>query len=369
MSQQLLLTHLRVHQVRNLVSVDVALLSGVTVFVGDNGQGKTNLLESIALGSYLKPIRPIRHLKDLVQIGCEEAALSVQVGGRDNFDVRMALTPLGKRVWVGGKPIRDAATLAERLSVVTFVPDDLNMVIGGASYRRKALDQLCYGLFPAYLTHLRAYEKALLHRNQLLKQPAIDHALLNSFTQMLVQSGAQVLKLRLDALEIIQPHFEQALLSISNQTLQGSMQYEASHIDMQKQTVEESLNQAFVSCYAEERARKTTVIGPHLDDLSLQLNGHLARYTASRGQSRALVLAFKIAQLNSICAHRLISPILLLDDVVSELDPHNAQALLNTVESLQVQTFITTTHLSALPFQQEHLHVMYVKEGRLLQYA
>jgi recombinational DNA repair ATPase RecF len=183
----------------------------------------------------------------------------------------------------------------------------------------------------------------------------VDLVELQSFTQVLAQSAQSIEKARLLALEQIRPYYHEAVLKLSDGQLTSQLTYTP--------TSAGDLIASLEKIRIEERARKTTLLGPHLDDLEIFLNEHAARFSASRGQARVLILALKIAQLQAVFAHRNLSPILLLDDVVGELDPHNSLRLLQVIDELKTQTFITTTHLSALPVTWQAGHVFHVQQG------
>lgn len=349
------LRHLKAVYFRNLKSISLDPKPGLNLFIGDNGQGKTNLLDAIATGAQLKPIRPVKQNSDLILFGEREARIEAQFGEESTLTVSVHIDLDGKKVRINNKPTRDSFALREKIALISFVPEDLSAVMGSASLRRRLLDQITASLYPNYALYYRQYEKVLLQRNRLLKQPLVDLVELSSFTEVLVQSALSIEKARILALEHIRPYYEEAVSKLSDGQLTSQLAY--------LPTSSGDLKSGLEKIKAEERARKTTLLGPHLDDLDILLNEHPARFSASRGQARVLILALKIAQLQAAFAHRSLSPILLLDDVVGELDPHNALRLLQVVEQFKTQTFITTTHLSALPVDWQAGQVFEVKEG------
>jgi DNA replication and repair protein RecF len=273
------------------------------------------------------------------------------------MSIQLDLTSDGKKVKINGKPTRDSQALAEKVSIVSFVPEDLGAVLGGAALRRRLLDQASASLSPNYVLYYRQYDRVLTQRNRLLKQPLVDLKELESFTEVLSGVASELERLRLEALNIMRPYFDKAMAQLSHGQLFGTLTYVP--------TSGGDLKSAVVKVLSEERARKTTLRGPHLDDLDIDLNGHPARFTASRGQARLIVLAFKIAQLQAVDAKRGLKPILLLDDIVGELDPHHAARLLETVTHLGAQTLVTTTHLSMLPNDWKPAHVFEVQQGSI----
>ncbi len=340
---------------RNLKSIILDPAPGLNLLIGDNGHGKTNLLDAIAVGAQLKPIRPVKHNSDLILFGERESQIDAEFAGTSPFTVSVHLDLEGKKVRLNNKPTRDPFALREKIAQVSFVPEDLAAVMGSAGLRRRLLDQITASLYPNYALYYRQYEKVLLQRNRLLKQPLVDLVELSSFTQVLAQSAHVIEKARVLALLHIKSYYEDGVSRLSDAQLTGQLTYLPSSAGDLKASLEK--------LKVEERARKTTLLGPHLDDLEFSLNGHPARFSASRGQARVLILALKIAQLRAVFAHRSLSPLLLLDDVVGELDPDNAFRLLQVVDQLQTQTFITTTHLSALPTDWRAGRVFRVQGG------
>ncbi len=352
-------TKLFAHDFRNLKQLELTPHRQLNVFYGQNGQGKTNLLEAIAFAVSLKGIRTVKHSADLIAFGQPQAAIRAGFGDAEPFSVEIDIEGKGKRVRMNQKAIRDSSSLHSRAALVTFVPDDLLIALGSASHRRRALDQLTFGLFPAHASIYRQYEKALVERNQILRSPMFNMDVLQSFTQVLVDIGLAVVELRARAMQIWLPLFAKVLSQITCDTIVSEMSYACSA----------ATKDAFLSrleqLRGEERARKTTLCGPHLDDIYISLGGHPARAIASRGQARAIVLALKLAHLHAIANERQLSPILLLDDVAGELDESNARHLLSTVNRLQAQTFVTTTHLEALPFSLSEHQSFRMENGQL----
>lgn len=335
---------------KNLASVLLEPDPKLNIFLGQNGQGKTNLLEAISLACSLKNLRSAKN-PDLILFGQNESRIQSHIQSHDEIDVDIAIFPEGKKVLVNEKPIRDASALNQHTAVVSFIPDDLHMVIGGPAFRRTFLDQLCSGLFALYSGLYKRYEKTLLHRNRILKSPIIDEQELKSFTQILNVCAEPIIAARRQAIEILQTPFNQTFENILHDHLAIEISY------VPKLILEENLN--------EEKMRRVTLGGPHLDDLHITLQNHAARSTASRGQARAIVLALKMAQMKVVAEHKQLAPLLLLDDVVGELDPDNARRLLETIDALGAQTFITTTHLDALPANWRSCRQFEVSAGQI----
>ena len=332
------LSSLKLTNFRNIAALDLRFTKKINIFFGDNGQGKTNILESIAMLCSLKSFRALKSNQDLITFGQNQLFIS---GNFTDNQISYSLDrSLNKRkILLNSKSIRDRQKLHERLALVTFVPDDLNIVTGSSSNRRKLLNQVSHNLYPNYATIYRQYEKALAQRNKLLKEWPIDHHSLNAFTEILADLGNGINRYRQKAFAVWEPLFASSLSNIINSRFETLISYEPAS----------DLKPIFEARKQEEIGRRTTLTGPHLDDLEIKLNGELARFSASRGQCRAMVLAMKLAQIESIRRLRELEPILLLDDVIGELDQQNAKYLLEFIKNSNSQTVITLTHLGLLP--------------------
>ena len=168
------LTSLHVDGFRNLRDVGFAPHPRLTIFVGDNGQGKTNLLESIHLVSALRPLRAVEKASELVAFDRERGVVRGRFELDGPLDVEVVVEARGRRATVGGKAVRDVATLASRLGVVSFVPEDSTIIRGSPGDRRRGLDRFAYGLLPGFALASRRFEDALEQRNRLLKDPVVD---------------------------------------------------------------------------------------------------------------------------------------------------------------------------------------------------
>lgn len=357
------ITHYFAHQFRNLNSVRIAPHPLFNLVVGPNGQGKTNLLESISVGLGFKPLRSLLQSSDLIAFGKDEASVRLQLTGTPTHKLGLSLHAAGKKYLLDDKPSKDLKALHRQFALISFVPEDMGIINASSSHRRRALNQIAQGLIPDYLTHYRSFEKALAHRNQLLKQQFFDPAELDAFDQIFIQAASQVLWARWQSFHQWRTYFERCLPQISTSLpLAANYQPEVGHFDG-LQGIQEQLAQKLKENRKEERFRKVTLAGPHLDDIDFRLGEHPARYVASRGQARAAVLALKIGLLNAVADQRQLSPILLLDDVLSELDVEKARLLLRTVSELSAQTFITTTEVpSFIPGPSE---VIELKQGQI----
>jgi DNA replication and repair protein RecF len=333
---------------RNLADERVELGRYTTVLYGPNGQGKTNFLEACYLVSTLRPLRA-QKLAELIRLGSEESAL---VRGRFEMpsgvrEIEVEAGREGRSARVDGKPVRDPDELFGGLATVAFTPDDLQVVKGGPEGRRKLLDRAAQNRHPAHLADARQYLRALRSRNELLRQHA-QAELIASFDEPLARLGAAVRRRREDVLAELRPHAQEAFAEVARGEASLALSYLAAGRDSDALaesggSLEARLLEALRRRLPRDRERGYTGVGPHADDLALLLGERSARTYASQGQSRAIVLAFKIGEIENLRAVQGRAPLLLLDDVSSELDPSRNAFLMQYLGGLDGQVVLTTT--------------------------
>ena len=342
------LLSLRVQDFRNLAEVSLLPSAGATIAVGQNGQGKTNLLEALYFLATLKPLRATR-LSELVRWGAPQARvtgrfllkgaereISVEVGG----GTRQAL--------VDGKRAASLEDYFGGVSVVAFTPDDLGVVKGGPEDRRAFLDRAVFNRFPAFLPESREYARALKSRNRLLRERA-DPSYLAVYDEQLARTGARIYARRRALMAELSSRAESTFAAIGRTPAPAAYAYRPSHLGgldfaaADEAALREGLLAALAERTRRDLERGFTSAGPHADDLSLSLGGRSARAYASQGQQRALVLGWKIAEIQNLEAALGFLPLLLLDDVSSELDPERNAFLMHYLAGSGAQVFLTTT--------------------------
>ncbi|MDO8963545.1 MAG: DNA replication/repair protein RecF [Coriobacteriia bacterium] len=343
----MVITRLEVKDFRNYHSFVVEPAAGLTVFVGPNAAGKTNIVEAVQLVTAAQSFRKPR-FEDLVRWGSEGARIRL----RAEKEPRMLETGLdvsadGKRTYtVNGQVRRRLSDVAGILPAVVFSPEDLALVKGPAERRRATIDDLGEQLSPTYGSLRRDYGKVVRHRNSLLRD-GVSGAALDVWNEQLAALGSRLVVHRLRLLERVMVHVRQRYSLMAE-----GEQVEASYDDRCALTscdqgdtdaVQEGIRVEIERRRAEEMRRATTLVGPHRDDIVFSISARDARSFASQGQQRTLALAWKLAEVEVVreVLHR--DPVLLLDDVMSELDAERRGALSAMVSS-DIQTMVTTTN-------------------------
>lgn len=331
------LAHLRLREFRNYGRLDVDFAPGFHVLLGDNAQGKTNILEAIYLLATLRSFRGVGGAQ-MVRYGQNGYFVGGRVVGQGEHEVKMYWSPRERRLSLDGQPVRKLTDYLGVLRVVVFCTEDLQLVKGTGRSRRRFLDLLLSQTFPTYLPLLQRYAEALKSRNAILKRPIIDEAALESFTQELVRLGEEITRHRRELLPGFSPLVRVAYRRIANDAEDLKLEYEPS--------IRGDFAVELAQARPRERAYRSTIIGPHRDELGLFLNERPAAQFASEGQKRSLAVALKMAQAEYLTGLHGSPPILLIDDVMGELDVKRRSGLLPLLErahQAQGQVFMTCT--------------------------
>ena len=328
-------------------------LGRLTVIVGPNAAGKTNLIEGIQLVTALSSFRhPV--ISELVKEGEENGRVEAEFSdGNRLLDIELTLSA-GKRLYaLNGKPKRPAA-LKGVMPAVSFSPDDLSIVKGGEAARRRLLDDMGDQLSPRYYRVRRDYERIVRQKNSLLKNEASDD-LLEASTEMLIQVGARLSAYRAALVARLSPLVEKRYRDLSPSEsltvtyvpswLRDGEEGLRSGERLERSEAAASLSAVMAARRDEERSRRRSIVGPHADGLAMEIDGKTARSFASQGQQRSIVLALKLGEVDLVEEMLSVKPILLLDDVMSELDGARRDAL-STMLLSDMQSFVTTTNLS-----------------------
>lgn len=329
---------------RNFSSFELALDPRITILVGRNAAGKTNLIEALQLLTSGRSFRRPR-TSELVRDGCERGSIGLTLSGEGReLSIRCLLEKDSRTFQLNGKRVQPSG-IRGILPSVLFCPDHLDMVKRSASVRRDALDEFGVQLSGRYAKLATSYDRIVTQRNSLLKDPTCAPDLLAAWDESLISTGSSLLVHRVSLLGRLRVRFREVYGTIAPGE-EADLSYEASigEVPDTREAASELFRRALGESAEEERRRGFTLVGPHRDEIVFSIDGRPARTFASQGQQRSLVLAWKIAEVEVTRDILGKSPILLLDDVMSELDADRREAVVSFVMG-GMQTVITTTNL------------------------
>ena len=357
------LEKLRLRDFRNLRQLELTPGPRFNVVSGDNGQGKSNLLEAI---EYLGSLRSFRGAKaeELICETAQQAELVAASGGDGPaHELRLSLARAGRReVRLDGKRPRSSAHYVRALPTVLFHPGELTLSAGGADGRRGFLDHLLTRLDETYATTLAAYTRALASRNRLLKADSPNRRGITAYDELLASSGAVLGQARAALVDALAPRVAALFAEISGDDGPAlSLRYEP-RVAPDVATLRATLTAAL----EKDLLRGFTADGPHADDLGFRLRENKARRYASQGQHRAIVLALKVAELQELEARTDQTPLFLLDDVSSELDRQKSRRFFALLSRLGGQVFLTTTHPDLILVESDRRDFQ-VRAGELIK--
>ncbi len=364
------ISHISLTNFRNYERLELDLQPGMTLFQGDNGAGKSNLLEAMCLLAVARSPRASSD-RELVQRINQEGEFYAQVAGnverqQDSVDLQINFrttsapgpTPGGvgmsvqKYFRVNGAP-RRASALIGHLNAVMFSADDLEIVYGAPSVRRRYLNILISQTDRAYLSTIQRYERVVRQRNHLLRQirdGAGQVGELSFWDDELVKEGSEIMAQRLATVRTLSEGASPIYADLSDGSESLTIAYKPNVLlsdDMPGESITEALREKLTERRGQELARGMTVTGPHRDDLALALNGMEAAAFASRGQTRTAVLALKLAEASYLREVRGQEPVILLDDVLSELDAARRDQVIGHASQYH-QTLITTADADSI---------------------
>lgn len=331
------LAHLRLREFRNYARLDMDFAPGFHLLLGDNAQGKTNILEAIYLMATLRSFRGVGGAQ-MIRHGQSGYFVGGKVVGQGDHDIKMYWSMRERKLALDAQPVRKLTDYLGVLRTVVFCTEDLNLVKGAARARRRFIDLLLSQTYPTYLPLLQNYTQALRSRNALLKQRIVDERLLESFSEQVVKVGSEIVRMRSELLPRISPLARLAYRRISNDAEELKLEYQPS--------VKKDFAQELAAARARDRSYRATLVGPHRDDVLLLLNDRSASQYGSEGQKRTLAIALKMAQAEYVAGLHGSPPVLLLDDVMGELDVKRRSGLLPLLErshQARGQVFMTCT--------------------------
>lgn len=357
---------------RNYTKTTIPFENKVNVILGENAQGKTNVMESIFVLSMAKSHRTSND-KELIKWDCEYSKLSgIVEKHRGPVTLDLVISTKGKKAKYNHIEQKKLSQYIGSINTVMFAPEDLNLVKGSPQVRRKFIDMEIGQVSPVYMHDLSRYQKILQQRNQYLKQlqtkKQTDLSLLDVLTLQLSEMAAKILKKRFEFLQLLQQWAEPIHKGISRGLETLKIEYKNS-IDVSEDAdlskMLEAYHQKFDKIKSREIDRGVTLAGPHRDDLLFYVNEKDVQTFGSQGQQRTTALSLKLAEIELIHQEVGEYPILLLDDVLSELDDFRQSHLLNTIQG-KVQTFVTTTSIEGIHHETlEKAATYHVEAGQI----
>lgn len=360
----MLIKYLQLMNYRNYKELSIELGKNVNVFMGDNAQGKTNILEAIYYCGFARSHRTNRD-RELVNWNENKALINLYVK-RERIDkkISIAIFKDGKKaINVNSIKINKISELIGAFNVVMFSPEDLKIVKESPGIRRKFIDMELSQLNNKYYYSLVQYNKVLNERNSVLKTKKLDEYMLDIYDAQLGSFAKYIIQERLKYIEFLNKHGKQIHKDITSGKESIEFKYHTS-IKL-KDSIEEDIISALKANRKRDMEKGLTSIGPHRDDILIYINGIDAKSFGSQGQQRTSVLTIKFASLRIIKEQTGEYPVLLLDDVLSELDFSRKKYILSSIQD--IQTVITCTGIEDInEYLDENSKVFRVKEGSVI---
>ena len=353
------LAQLRLRDFRNYSRLDAQFGTGFHLLLGDNAQGKTNILEAIYLIATLRSFRGVGSAQ-MVRHGQKGYFVGSKIVGQGEHVTKMYWSTRERTLSLDNRPVRKLTDYLGVLRTVVFCSEDMLLVKGPGRSRRRFVDLLLSQTHPTYLPVLQRYTRALRARNALLKRSLIDAAALDGFSQELIAAGREIVRLRLDLVPRISALARLAYRRISQEAEDLRLEY----LPSVKQDFAVELAQSL----SRERLYRSTVLGPHRDELGMWLNDRSAGQFGSEGQKRSVAIALKIAQAEYLTGLHGAPPVLLIDDIMGELDLRRRSGLLPLLERAHLargQVFMTATEENWPQELGRAVQRWVVKEGAL----
>ena len=348
---------------RNYEKLSLTLDPGINIFYGANAQGKTNILEAVYLAGTSKSHRGTRD-RDMIRMGESEAHIRMHVDKNDS-DYRIEIhlrKNKSKGIAIGGVPIRRAGELFGIVNIVFFSPEDLNIIKNGPSERRRLVDRILCEIDRIYMSDLTQYGKCLNQRNRLLHDLYFNPSLeseLPVWDEQLVNYGCRIIAKREEFVRMLENIASEIHAELTGEKEKLTLVYEPNV------TVEEFADKVARSRDADRKIKSTTV-GPHRDDVCIKVNDMDLRLYGSQGQQRTTAISLKLSEIRIIEERIRNKPVLLLDDVLSELDRDRQNYLLGNIRD--IQTLITCTGLDEfLQNRFEADRTFRVVSGRIIE--
>ncbi|AYC28373.1 DNA replication/repair protein RecF [Paenisporosarcina cavernae] len=358
---------------RNYTSLSLEFSPSINVFIGQNAQGKTNVMESIYVLAMAKSHRTSND-KELIRWEQEYGKIKGNVHKKYGvLPFELTLSKKGKKGKVNHLEQNRLSNYIGQMNVVMFAPEDLDLVKGSPQVRRRFLDMEIGQISPVYLHELLTFQKLLKQRNHLLKmhqgKQQVNDVMFDVYTEQYCQAAVTVIQKRFEFMELLQKWAEPIHFGISRELEKLTIHYKTiagMDASLPAEKMVAMMQEKVKQTQTAELARGITLVGPHRDDLQFEVNGYDVQTYGSQGQQRTTALSLKLAEIELIKQEVGESPILLLDDVLSELDDYRQSHLLHTIQG-DVQTFVTTTSVDGIDHETiQNAKLFHVKESNVL---
>lgn len=363
---------LKLSHYRNYEHISLNFSPTINVFIGENAQGKTNIMESIYVLAMAKSHRTSND-KELIHWDADYGKIEGVVQKKyGSLPIELVVSKKGKKGKINHLEQTKLSNYIGQMNVVMFAPEDLNVVKGSPQVRRRFIDMEIGQISSVYLYDLLNFQKVLKQRNHLLKmnqgKSCINDVMFEVYTEQYIQTAIKIIQKRFYFMELLQQWAEPIHTSISRGLEKLVVTYKpvsGMKADWSIEQMTNYLEQKLHEVKNRELERGVTLIGPHRDDLQFLVNDYDVQTFGSQGQQRTTALSLKLAEIELIKQETKEVPILLLDDVLSELDDYRQTHLLNTIQG-EVQTFVTTTSVEGIQHETiQQAEMFHVKQGTI----
>lgn len=357
----MILRSLTLKNYRNYRSQNITFHPEFNIIYGDNAQGKTNLIEAIYLLCNFRPFKQLKN-EELIGFELEGAGVKGEIEANSGLnEVHITIKKEGRHTRLNGKAVHSIGKHIGRFKVVLFLPSDIEIIKEGMQQRRKYLDSVISTIDQMYLKTLRDYHRNISQRNHILSdQKNISEFSLEIWDDKIAELGAVIIKKRLDIIEKFNKKLNEIYSENNYSDNDVRMEYEFS-FEADKD-IAGAIKKSLKKNLPVDRRRGHTTIGPHRDSISFYIGGLDTYKYASQGQSKNLVLALKASEIKLVSELTGVNPILLLDDITSELDMNRKDFLFKTLKEFPGQIFVTSTNKTEIPYRGKH-RTFYVKSG------
>lgn len=360
------LESIKLFQYRNLENGELTFGPAVNVIIGNNGQGKTNLVEAVSLLSFGRSFRTSKH-NELIRLGCKEGSVFGRVRSGDGVVNELGIVLEGKirSAYRDGSKISKLSDFIGKLVCVSFSPADLNLVKGGPAERRSFLNRHISQLNLSFVDTLGDYQRALKNKLFLLKEQRGDQQSLTVWNQILAELSLKTYRMRARFIEKLEQFSAQRYAQLAPSDGSLSLHLRTDIFGSSDSREQEDVIRELSRRLRQEQNSRTCLVGSHRDEVEILIGGRSARSFASQGQTRSIVLALKLAVTDLIRDELSLMPILLLDDVDSELDQIRSEALYDLVAQNNAQVLLTGTSKPPLlkSFSGQSMTITWLSSG------